>query len=352
MKSKEINALFSFVSFLHENAREFSNFNDYASDVTNLANSPLSFAAEDHNDKMKEKAAMRLRIQEYSTPIIENVEGPIKEKLAELGILNGGIGLNLIDFSSAVSEVKNSIYSDISDIEKCKAEYLEVCATITPLREYFFPLFHSIDRILIDELFPYFLPKESITDFNEYRSSNVEVYLPTAEQQGADNYLTPAPGDDPQPLTPQPIIKQKPEPNGKLITLKNGETIEKLHSELKGYFHNKEAELLKALQGEQLSEMLLFPHNQNKLVEVFRRLKYNGLIINTDTEIKEWICATFMFRKKGYPEPQPFKNNTVWDILSKGRGEPTRKKQRICVADWLPYKSVSQLEREKESEKL
>lgn len=196
MKSKEINALFSFVSFLHDSAREFSNFNDYATDVTNLVNSPLSFAAKDHNDKMKAKAAMRLRIQEYSTPIIENVEGPIREKLAELGILNGGIGLNLIDFSSAVSEVKNSIYSDISDVEKCKAEYLEVCATITPLREYFFPLFHSIDRILIDELFPYFLPKESITDFNEYRSSNVEVYLPTAEQQGTDNYSTPVPEEE------------------------------------------------------------------------------------------------------------------------------------------------------------
>lgn len=207
MKSKEINALFSFVSFLHDSAREFSNFNDYASDVTNLVNSPLSFAAKDHNDKMKAKAAMRLRIQEYSTPIIENVEGPIREKLAELGILNGGTGLNLIDFSSAVSEVKNSIYSDISDIEKCKAEYLEVCATITPLREYFFPLFHSIDRILIDELFPYFLPKESITDFNEYRSSSVEEYLPTEEQQGTNDYSTPEPEDDAQPLPPQPIVE-------------------------------------------------------------------------------------------------------------------------------------------------
>src|SRR5690554_6291610 len=193
MKSKEINALFAFVSFLHENAREFSNFSDYASDVTNLVNSPLSFAAKDHNDKMKAKAAMRLRIQEYSTPIINNVERPIKEKLAELDILGHGIGIDLADLSSAVSEVKNSIYSDISKVEKCKNEYLEVCATITPMMEYFFPLFHSIDRILIDELFAHFLPEESVTDFNEYRSSNVESYLPTEEQQGTDNYLTPAP---------------------------------------------------------------------------------------------------------------------------------------------------------------
>ena len=57
-------------------------------------------------------------------------------------------------------------------------------------------------------------------------------------------------------LPPQPIVKQKPEPNGKLITFKNSETIDKIHSELKGYFPNKEAELLKALQGEQLGEIL------------------------------------------------------------------------------------------------
>lgn len=193
MKSKEINALFSFVSFLHENAWEFSNFNGHATNVTKLVKSPLSFAAEVHNDKMKAKAAMRLRIQEFSTPIIENVEGPIKEKLAELEILSHGIGLDLADLSSAVSEEKISAKNDISKVKKCKNEYLEVCAIIRPLREYFFPLFHSIDRILIDELFAHFLPEESVTDFNKYRRSIVEAYLPTEEQQGADSYSIPAP---------------------------------------------------------------------------------------------------------------------------------------------------------------
>lgn len=152
-------------------------------------------------------------------------------------------------------------------------------------------------------------------------------------------------------LPPQPIVKQKPEPNGKLITFKNSETIEKIHSELKGYFPNKEAELLKALQGEQLSELLLFPHNQNKFVEVFRRLKYNGFLLNTDTETKNWICTTFQFVKKGFAEPQPFNESSVWDNLNKGKGEPT-KKERICVTEWLPYKSPLQLTRETENEKL
>lgn len=157
-----------------------------------------------------------------------------------------------------------------------------------------------------------------------------------------------------EPLSTQSIVKQKPEPYGKLITFKNIETIEKIHSLLKGYFPNNEDKLFKALQGEQLSELLLFPHNQNRFVEVFRRLKYNGFLLNNDTETKKWICTTFQFVKKGFKEPQPFKESSVWDNLNKGKGEPT-KKERICIdecKEWLPYKSPLQLKREAEQEKL
>lgn len=150
---------------------------------------------------------------------------------------------------------------------------------------------------------------------------------------------------------PKQIVKSKPKRNKILITFKDNETIEKLLSELKGYFPNKEAELLKALQGEQLKEILLFPHNQNKFVEVFRRLKYNGFLLNTDTETKNWICANFQFVKKGFEEPQPFNKSSVWENLNKGKGEPT-KKERICITEWLPYKSLLQLTRETENEKL
>ncbi|MBK7965974.1 MAG: hypothetical protein IPK10_12290 [Bacteroidetes bacterium] len=152
-------------------------------------------------------------------------------------------------------------------------------------------------------------------------------------------------------LTPQTDTKRKPKSNVKLITFKNSETIEKIHTELKGFFPKKEDELLKALQGEELTEILLFPHNQNKFVEVFRRLKYNGFLLNTDTETKNWICSTFQFIKNGFTEPQPFNERSVWDNLNKGKGEPTRK-ERICITDWLQYKSLSQLRRETENEKL
>jgi hypothetical protein len=183
----------------------------------------------------------------------------------------------------------------------------------------------------------------------EMLGGDLEFYLKkeTAQPQRVIDWLIEAEHD----LPPQPIVKQKPGPNGKLITFKNSETIEKIHSELKGYFPNKEAEFLKALQGEQLSELLLFPHNQNKFVEVFRRLKYNGFLLNTDTETKNWICTTFQFVKKGFADPQPFNESSVWDNLNKGKGEPT-KKERICITEWLPYKSPLQLTRETKNEKL
>jgi hypothetical protein len=146
------------------------------------------------------------------------------------------------------------------------------------------------------------------------------------------------------------IEKQKPKPQELKISFKNSEIIEKIHSELKGFFPNKEAELLKVLQGEQLSEFLLFHSNQNKFVEVFRRLKYNGYLLNKDTETMNWICATFQFVKIGL-EPRSFNKNTVWGNLNKGVGEPT-KKERICNIALLPYLSSQQLARNKEAEKL
>lgn len=153
-------------------------------------------------------------------------------------------------------------------------------------------------------------------------------------------------------LPTQPVVKQKPEPYEKLITFKNSETIEKIHSELKGYFPNKEAELLKALQGEQLSELLLFPHNGSNFVEVFKRLKYNRFLINTPTQIKDWICTNFNYMKtQGTKKTvENFKENTVWDVLTKTKCEPSNK-NRICTPDWLPFIPQKTRKIETENEK-
>lgn len=154
-------------------------------------------------------------------------------------------------------------------------------------------------------------------------------------------------------LPPQQTKKPKPELNEALISFKNAETIESLHNELKGYFQGKEAELKKALQGKQLQEFLLFPHNQNKFVEVFKRLKYNGFLLSTPKETKDWICSTFtyQYQKGDKKEVREFNTSTVHDILTKDKGEPT-KKERICIVDWLPYKSHLTRQREAEKESI
>ncbi|MBX2960845.1 MAG: hypothetical protein KF732_12925 [Flavobacteriales bacterium] len=152
---------------------------------------------------------------------------------------------------------------------------------------------------------------------------------------------------------PQLITKPKPELTDKLITFNSNETIEKLHTELKGYFLNKEAELLKVLQGELLTELILFPHNQNRFVEVFKRLKYNGFILSTPTEIKDWICSNFTYVKTiGIKKSvENFNENSVWDVLTKAKCEPS-KKNRICETDWLPFIKQDLRKKEAENEKL
>lgn len=138
----------------------------------------------------------------------------------------------------------------------------------------------------------------------------------------------------------------------KSIIFNSYETIEKIHSELKGFFlPESETSLLKALHGEQIQYSLTFPHNQNKLVEVFRRLKYNGFILSNDTEIQKWLCSNFSYKKNGEVSEKQLNKHTVWDILNKGIGEAP-KKQRICTLDWLPYKSRDQIQLEKEKEKI
>lgn len=155
-------------------------------------------------------------------------------------------------------------------------------------------------------------------------------------------------------LKAQQSEKPKPKLNKALILFSRPEIIENIHNELKGYFEGSEKELLKALKGELLKELLLFPHNQNKFVEVFKRLKYNKLLLSTPTETRDWICSTFLYQyKKGNKkEVRKFNISTVYDILTKDKGEPS-KRERICDnLDWLPYKSYLTRQREAQKEKI
>lgn len=110
-----------------------------------------------------------------------------------------------------------------------------------------------------------------------------------------------------------------------------------LHHELAGFFSAEDHEpLMQLLQGGTSERKLFFMGNQNRLVEVFRRLKYNGFLYETSTGIRDWLCNNFLYLSKtGARKLNP---HSVWDILSKAKGEPSPK-SRICKFEWLQYKT-------------
>jgi hypothetical protein len=112
---------------------------------------------------------------------------------------------------------------------------------------------------------------------------------------------------------------------------------------LEVFFDPVDRAALKAvLQGQTVSKKLVFKGNQNQLVEVFRRLTYNGFLHESWTTLREWLFGHFAYRSKtGVAD---LSRNSVWDILSKAKGEPSVK-SRICAFDWLPYRTQAGLRR-------
>lgn len=122
-----------------------------------------------------------------------------------------------------------------------------------------------------------------------------------------------------------------------LRILLDQDQFDELYRELCKFFDAGDHDDLKRLlQGEAIDRKITFLSNQNRLVEVFRRLKYNGFLFETSTEIRNWLCSNFMYRsKEGDRKLNP---HSVWDILSKSKGEPSPK-SRISKFEWLEYKT-------------
>lgn len=365
MITPKIKALFQFIEYLHSNIDTFKQYDEVLNELYLLDKQRKQVSRrKNFKDKLKYDE-VQAEIKDKFKIIQENILQPIQTKATEFNICDLNKTETVWNWNSTeIHQLKeNFSKDDLPEIFSHKSKYIEYREKTKG--EAFFGLgffFDDLDELL-KELFDYFKEAEH-NEFETFETKAIQVNdiseAVKLMQLGHKKFTLPNSFLNPstiqqqpniEPLPPQPIVKQKPERHGKLISFKNSETIEKIHSELKGYFPNKEAELLKALQGEKLNEFLLFPHNQNKFVEVFRRLKYNGFLLNTDTETKNWICTTFQFVKKGFVEPQPFNESSVWDNLNKGKGEPS-KKERICITEWLPYKNPLQLTRETENEKL
>ena len=117
----------------------------------------------------------------------------------------------------------------------------------------------------------------------------------------------------------------------------NQDQFDELYRALSKFFDPDDYDDLKRLlQGESIDRKNTFLSNQNRLVEVFRRLKYNGFLFESSTDIRNWLCNNFLYlSKKGVQKLNP---HSVWDILSKAKGEPSPK-SRICKFEWLEYKT-------------
>ena len=121
------------------------------------------------------------------------------------------------------------------------------------------------------------------------------------------------------------------------------ERLADLLGSLEVFFDPPDRPALKALlQGHPVDHKLVFNGNQNRLVEVFRRLSYNSFLHESWTFLRDWLCGNFSYRSK--TGKAALSQNSVWDILSKAKGEPTSK-SRICYLDWLPFKTQASLKK-------
>jgi hypothetical protein len=110
-----------------------------------------------------------------------------------------------------------------------------------------------------------------------------------------------------------------------------------LHLELCRFFSTEDHEpLMQLLLGGTYKRKLFFKGNQNRLAEVFRRLHYHQRIHATQTHLRNWLCGSFTYQSKSGESQLSL--NTVWDILTKAKGEPSSR-SRICRFDWLSYKT-------------
>lgn len=303
MIPSKIQDLFSFIDFLYSNLSNLKESNKISLelDAINEKRRPLNPNYYYEKIKLDE---LKIEYEETYQRLINKLINPIKLKIIDLSIFEWSHRNNIYNyFTQDLIKLKDNIdENNVPRILEVKSKYESFRNEVNC--DYFpFFIFSELDNTL-SEIFTFFeLPeKQIIVETNHYTATLVK------------------------------------------LTFSSEETKEKTVSMLKGLFPNKSNELSKAIEGEELPEKIIFQANGNKFVEVFKRLKYNKILLNSSTEIKEWICLNFNFNKLG--NISTFNENYVWDVLTKQKSEPS-KKSRICVFEWLPH--IPQNKRTKEN---
>ena len=121
----------------------------------------------------------------------------------------------------------------------------------------------------------------------------------------------------------EPInLKEKPKSPGLIFC--NTQERQKVLELLSPYFPGQDELLSAALQNELKAEQLTFSGSAKHLVEFFRRLGYNRILLNTKSEIKHWLSMVY-YTDKGVIKP--LKSETVEQYLYKEVGELSKNKR-------------------------
>lgn len=129
-----------------------------------------------------------------------------------------------------------------------------------------------------------------------------------------------------------------PQPQGIIFT--NPNTLEAVHDGLKGFFRGKETELLTLLEGGKVDKPLHFPHQQNRLAEVFSRAHHLQKVTGTKTDIQNWIARNFTYLNQRSKTPTPCNPATLRGIFSPKpeiNDLPRNKRIEIKGLPYVPY---------------
>ncbi len=126
----------------------------------------------------------------------------------------------------------------------------------------------------------------------------------------------------------------KEETKENVIKFKEGE-LKKIYPLFKYYFSNQDYEdLFRLLQNKNIGEKLHFKGEANKLVDAFRRLHANKVLLTNKTSIVSWIVENFTF---GNNDKKHFKRESVNNLISKKDLPLKCKKPIVDFKDIYPY---------------
>ncbi|MDI9864416.1 hypothetical protein QM480_08765 [Flectobacillus sp. DC10W] len=120
------------------------------------------------------------------------------------------------------------------------------------------------------------------------------------------------------------------------------EIVKELTQSLSHHIISGKEMLENLLNGEVIEEKLVFNGYQNRLVELFLRLKYNNKISVDKTEIANWLVDNFKYKSKNVIKDMNFES--VISILNKGRSIP-REHNIICPSINFPYENYREKKR-------